>query len=103
KRGGAIGAQDEAARRTVYREPGQGDRADLGHAVDRQAHMNRPVGAFLAIFARTVDRVDDPTAGLAEALLGVLAFFGQQAVVRPRDAQGVDEELVGDLIASLAE
>jgi hypothetical protein len=40
---------------------------------------------------------------LGQALGGVLAFFRQQAVVRALFAQGMDQELVGGLVARLAQ
>ena len=45
--------------------------------------MHGPVGAFLAIFARAIDRVDDPDALFRQAFVGVLAFLAEQAVFRP--------------------
>jgi hypothetical protein len=43
--------------------------------------MHRPVGTLFAIFARAIDRIDDPDAGLRQTLRRVLALFGEQAVV----------------------
>jgi hypothetical protein len=45
--------------------------------------MHGPVGAFLAIFARAIHRIDDPHAALRQPFVGVLAFLAEQAVFRP--------------------
>ena len=84
-------------------EAGQGDRADLGPAIDRQRDMHRPVSAGLAIFAGAVDRIDDPHPALGQTLGIVLFLFGQEPVFRALFAQGVDQELVGRGVAGLAQ
>ena len=43
--------------------------------------MHRLVAPCLAVFARAVERVDDPHAAFGEPHFGVLAFLGQKAVV----------------------
>ena len=65
--------------------------------------MHRPVGPRLAIFARAVDRVDDPDTFFRQALVGVLAFLAQQSVFWALLAQRMDEELVGGLVARFAQ
>ena len=57
--------------------------------------MHGPVGATLTIFARAVDRIDDPDARLGEPGVIVLFLFGEEAVVGPLFADGVAQELVG--------
>jgi hypothetical protein len=93
-----IGAQDKS---TV--QPRQSDRADRRHAIDREGDMDGPVSPRLTIFARAIDRIDDPDPALGQALLGVLGLFGQQGIVGPRLANGMAEELVCGLIARLAQ
>ena len=91
-----IGAQHEAKAR-------QRNRANGRHAINRQRHMHGPVGAFFAIFAGAVHRIDDPDARLCETFCAVLFLFGQEAVFRPLFAQGMDKKLVGRGIARLAQ
>ena len=95
---GQVAAQHQPAVET-----GQGHRAYCGDAIDRQADMHGPIGPLFAVFARAVDRIDNPHAGFIQALFGVLAFFRQQPVLGMSGAQGMDKELVGDLIACLSE
>ena len=65
--------------------------------------MHRPVGARFAIFARPVDRIDDPYPALVQPRRIVLFLFGKQAIVWPGFPQGVDKELVGGLVTRLAQ
>ncbi len=65
--------------------------------------MDRPIAALLAIFARAIDRVDDPHPLLAEALLGIGRFFGQQSVIGPVLRNRVAQEAVGRLVTCLAQ
>ena len=57
--------------------------------------MNRPVGAFLAILAGAIDRVDDPNPAFAQALGIVLFLFGKEPVLGPHGTDRVAQELVG--------
>ena len=88
QRGGLVCAQDKAG-------TGQGNRTDGCDTIDGEPHMHGPVGAGLSIFARAVDRIDDPDARLGEPGVIVLFLFGEEAVVRPLFADGVAQELVG--------
>ena len=65
---------------------GQRHRADGRDAVDGEPNMHRPVGALLAVFARAVDRIDDPHARLVQSLGIVLLLFVEKAVVGPHRA-----------------
>jgi len=65
--------------------------------------MHRPIGALLAIFARAIDRIDNPNALLLEPSGAVLLFLGQQAIIRPSRAQGMAQELIGGRIARFAQ
>src|SRR3569623_205308 len=65
--------------------------------------MHRPVVAPLAIFARAVDRIDDPRPRLEEPRSVALAFFGQQAVIGALAADRVAQQVVGRRVAGLAE
>src|SRR3546814_19431043 len=67
-------------------EPRQRDRTDRRDAVDRERDMDGPIVATLAIFARAVERVDDPDAALTAAGRVVLFFFGQQRIDGARGA-----------------
>ena len=83
--------------------PRQCHRTDHRRAVDRQPDMHRPVGPRLAIFARAIDRIDDPDTRLGEPVVIVLLFFGQQTILAPHFAQRVAQKLVGGLVARLAQ
>ncbi|KAK0348840.1 hypothetical protein LTR94_035521, partial [Friedmanniomyces endolithicus] len=64
----------------------QGHRTDGRHAVDGKTDMDGPVGAFLAIFAGAVDRVDDPHPAVGHLL-------GEQTILGPLLPQRMDKEL----------
>src|SRR3546814_19639192 len=63
--------------------------------------MHRPIVPALAIFARAVERIDDPYARLAAAHPIVLFLLGKQRVVGPRGANLVAQHGVRLLVASL--
>ena len=65
--------------------------------------MHRPVGPRLAIFARAIDRIDDPDTRLGEPVVIVLFFLRQQPILAPHFAQRVAQKLVGGLVARLAQ
>src|SRR3546814_7994051 len=78
---------------------GQCDGPDRGVAVDAEGNMNRPVRAPFAIFARAIERVDDPDPLMGQALRGVDALFGQDAVVGTLGPEGVENIVIGYLVA----
>ena len=82
---------------------GQGDRAHFRPSVHAKRDMDGPVATLLSIFAGAVHRVDDPDALFGKAFAGVLAFFGQKAVVGALVAQSVAQELVRGLVTSVAQ
>src|SRR3546814_14142822 len=61
--------------------------------------MNLPVRAPFAIFARAIERVDDPDPLMGQALRGVDALFGQDAVVGTLGPEGVENIVTGYLVA----
>ena len=65
--------------------------------------MHRPVAAAFGIFARPVERIDDPHAGLFQPHRIVDAFFGEHAVVGALRLERFEDEGIGDEIARLAE
>jgi hypothetical protein len=95
---GLVGSQHRAAI-----QPRQCHRPQSGRAINGHADMHRPIRPRLAIFARAIDGIDNPDAALAQPCLIVLFLFGQQAVIGPGFTQGVTQELVGGLIARLAQ
>src|SRR3546814_3624354 len=82
--------------------------ADRRHTIDRQADMHRPVAAptvafGLGIFARAVDRIDDPHTRFAQPRRIVLFLCGEQAIVGAKLTQRIDQKAVGFLVAGLAQ
>src|SRR3546814_6690885 len=65
--------------------------------------MDVPIVATLAIFARAVERVDDPDAALTAAGRVVLFFFGQQRIDGARGADFAAEHRIGGFVARLDE
>src|SRR3546814_14639193 len=65
--------------------------------------MNRPVRAPFAIFARAIERVDDPDPLMGHALRGVDALFGKDAVVGTLGPEGVEHIVIGYLVAGDSE
>jgi hypothetical protein len=65
--------------------------------------MDRPVAALFAVFAGPIDRVDDPDPRVGESFEVVLLLLGEQPIVRALFADRVDQELVGGLVAGLAQ
>ncbi len=65
--------------------------------------MDSPVVKALAIFARSVERIDDPYAagGAARGIVGGL--LGQDEIARPCGLQAVENQRVGFCIAAAAE
>src|SRR3546814_3615712 len=60
--------------------------------------MNRPVRAPFAIFARAIERVDDPDPLMGQALRGDDDLFGQDAVVGTLGPEGVENIVIGYLV-----
>ncbi len=77
----------------------QRDCADRRLAAHRQRDVYGPVVASLTIFARAVERIDDPDALPIESRPVALAFFGEQSVVGPCLRQRLDQIMVGDPVA----
>ena len=73
------------------------------HTVHREGDVYRPVGATFGIFARSVDRIDDPDPRFSEAGGIVLLLFGEQPVIWPCGADCIAQEAVGIAIACLAQ
>ncbi len=94
----AVGAQDDAILMARQR-----NRTDGRHAVDGKTDMDGPVGARLAIFAGAVDRIDDPHPAVGQPCAITGHLLGEQAILGPLLPQRMDEELVGGLVAGLAE
>ena len=65
--------------------------------------MDGPVVETFAIFARSVERIDDPdpARGATRGIVG--GFLGQDEVVRPCGLQAVEDQRVGLCIAAAAE
>src|SRR3546814_12015256 len=74
-----VGTKDEIETR-------QRHRADGGLSIDRERDMDGPVGAGLAIFARAVERINDPPP-LGVKPRGIVLFLfgkhGDVVTVRP--------------------
>jgi hypothetical protein len=68
-------------------------------AIHGQADMDRPVAAPLAIFARAVERIDDPHARLGKARGRIGGFLAQHAIVRPVRRHFGHQESIGQGIA----
>ena len=75
----------------------------LRDAIDDQGDVNRPVAATLGIFARPVDRIDDPHPRLPQPRAVARHFLREQAIVGPLATQRLDEESVRDPIAGVAQ
>jgi len=73
---GLIGPQHNPPAPVFRRQPRQCNCAHHGLATDRQPDMYGPVAAFLAIFPRPVDRVDDPYAAFFQPGRVVTFLFG---------------------------
>jgi hypothetical protein len=63
KRSGAGGDGDGLVAAQDQTRTGKGHRAQRCHAIDGQTDVHRPVGAGFTVFARAVDRIDNPHAG----------------------------------------
>ena len=113
-RGRAGAAHDEARRPAVRRRrgcwrgdafrvsprAGQRDRGRLDLPVDRQRHVDGPVGAtLLAELAGAVERIDDPDARRREPRRVVDALLRQHRVVGMRRRQRGDDEVVRRAVA----
>jgi hypothetical protein len=83
--------------------PGSATAPSVGHAIDRKRDMHRPVSAFLAIFARAIDRIDNPDA-LLDRRSSVVLFLSDSSPSSGRCSRRAwNEELVGGRIACLAQ
>ena len=65
--------------------------------------MHRPVGPPFPIFARPVERIDDPAAAIGEPLAVVRAFLGEDRIARPPLRESGQDEGVRDLVRDMAE
>jgi hypothetical protein len=81
----------------------QGNGPDTGLSINGKGNMHRPISAFLAIFSRAIDRINNPDAGFGEARWIILFLFGQQAILGPLLSQGMDQKGVGRGITCFAQ
>jgi hypothetical protein len=65
--------------------------------------MDRPVVPALDIFARAVERIDDPDALLRQPLGPVRRFLRKHAVPRPPLPEHGEDQLVGDEVSRRAD
>ena len=100
---GRNGPQTVGTQHRAAFQPRQGDRAQHRPPADGKAHMHGPVGPRFPIFAGAIHRIDDPDPVLGQAFRIVPFFLRQQSVVGSGFAQGMAQELIGGLIACLAQ
>ena len=67
-------------------------------AIDAERHVHRPIIAAFAIFAGTVQRIDQPDTGVLQAGQIGRFFFRQDRIIGAQPAQFGDKEGVADAV-----
>ena len=68
-------------------------------AIDAERHVHRPIIAAFAIFAGTVQRIDQPDTGVLQSGQIGRFFFRQDCIIWAQPAQFGDEERIADAVA----